>query len=162
MTVRTKPPLTTINEAYEFALTKLSYRDHSQQDLEGKMRMRRCPEEIIDQVVLKLKDYKLLNEENYGKRVYQAWVAKKYYGRGHLRYTLLKKQVDKNVITDIMNWLTVEEEAARAMDFGKVCISKNFVKFDVASQKGRTNLARALANRGFCGCIIKKTLKQLE
>ncbi len=148
--------------AYDFALTKLSYRDHSQQDLEGKLRMRQCPQEIIDQVVIKLKNYKLLNEENYGNRVYQGWLSKKYYGRSHLQLTLLKKQVDKNIIDTIVQKLTAEEEEERAIDFGINCLKKNSAKFDLTSANGRVNLARALATRGFCGYIIKKTLKQLE
>ncbi|MDD4320201.1 MAG: regulatory protein RecX [Acidaminococcaceae bacterium] len=162
MTVRSKPPITTMAMAYDFALTKLSYRDHSQQDLEGKLRMRQCPQEIIDQVVIKLKHYKLLNEENYGNRVYQGWLSKKYYGRSHLQLTLLKKQVDKNIIDIIVHKLTAEEEEERAIDFGRNCLKKNSAKFDLTSEKGRVNLARALATRGFGGYIIKKTLKQLE
>lgn len=162
MTVRTKPPITTVAEAYDCALTKLSYRDHSQQDLEGKLRMRQCSQEIIDQVVLKLKDYNLINEENYGNKVYKAWVAKKYYGRGHLRLTLLKKQVDRALIDTIVNGLTSEEEEARALDFARKCLKKSPAKFALANEKGRGNLVRALANRGFCGDIIKKTSQQLE
>jgi regulatory protein len=162
MPIKPKLPITTVAAAYDFALTKLSYRDHSQQDLEGKLRMRQCPQEVINQVVVKLKDYKLLNEENYGNKVYRSWLAKKYYGRGHLRLTLMKKQVKKELINSILDKLTEEEEAARALDFGSNCLNKNPRKFGPTNEKGKANLARALATRGFSGDLIKKTLKQLE
>lgn len=162
MPTKPKPPITSVAAAYDFALTKLSYRDHSQQDLEWKLRMRQCPQEIIDQVVIKLKDYKLLNEENYANKVYRSWLAKKYYGKGHLYLTLMKKQVKKELISGILDKLTEEEEAARAFDFGGDCLKKNSKKFGLTNEKGAANLARALATRGFSGDLIKKTLKQLE
>jgi regulatory protein len=162
MPIKSKPPLTSLAAAYDFALTKLSYRDHSQQDLEGKLRMRQCPQEIIDQVLIKLKDYKLLDEENYGRKVYKSWLAKKYYGRGHLRLTLMKKQVKRELIDSIVDKLTEEEEEARAIDFGSSCLKKNLRKFGFDTEKGKANLARALATRGFNGDLIKKALKQLE
>ena len=74
----------------------------------------------------------------------------------------MKKQVKRELIDAIVSCLTVEEEEARANDFAKNCSKKNSAKFAPTSEKGRGNLVRALANRGFCGDIIKKTAKQLE
>ena len=154
-------PLLTIEEAYNFALRKISYRDYSQKDLEGKLRERNCPSDIIAQVVEKLKRYKYINEEDYAKGVYRRWLEKSYYGKGHLRIELMKKKVQSDLIPGILDSFSQETEEERALNFATTALRRNKKKYGPENEKARGNMARALATRGFNSDIIQKVLEKV-
>ena len=82
--------LTTSDEVYEYALSLLDRREHGEKELVQKLK-RRCPSsELIRETVAKLKEYDLLNEERYARRVFESWRARKVYGRLHLQAELIK------------------------------------------------------------------------
>lgn len=157
-----KKLLTNYNEAYDFALNKLSYRDYSKQDLERKLKERSCPEEIITAVTQKLEEYSLLDEKRYAEKVYHAWLAKKYYGINHLRLELRKKCVREDYFSYIESLLTENEQVERALNAVRICQKKNPQKYDQSNKEGAMNLARALMTRGFSNSVIRLTLNRLN
>ena len=67
---RAAKQLTNYAQAYDYALVRLSYRDYSEKDLERLLRQHACPQEVISEVLAKLKEYSILNDARYnrGKR----------------------------------------------------------------------------------------------
>jgi SOS response regulatory protein OraA/RecX len=63
-----KKSLTTSNQAYEFALKLLGNRDYSEQELRSRLLRRGATPEFCDQVVVKLKEYHLLDEQRYAQQ----------------------------------------------------------------------------------------------
>ncbi len=64
--------LTTSDEVYEYALSLLDRREHGEKELVQKLK-RRCPSsELIRETMAKLKEYDLLNEERYARRVFES------------------------------------------------------------------------------------------
>ena len=59
---RTAKQLTNYAQAYDYALVRLSYRDYSEKDLERTLRQHSCPQEVIVEVLGKLKQYSLLDD----------------------------------------------------------------------------------------------------
>ena len=77
-------------QVYDCALDLLSYRDYSHKDMLERLQRKGATKSQALEAVAKLEDYGLLNEERYAQRVYEAWLAKRYYGRQHLQLELSK------------------------------------------------------------------------
>ena len=148
-------PLTTSDEVYEYALSLLDRREHGEKELVQKLQ-RRCPSTgLIRETVTKLKEYDLLNEERYAKRVFESWRARKVYGRLHLQAELLKKQVGEAYIPVILSMLSEEEEAQRVKAAYRQIAGRRDKKYDCATDKGVAALARYFAARGFGPSMIR-------
>ena len=148
-------PLTTSNEVYEYALSLLDRREHGEKELVQKLR-RRCPSNgMIREAVAKLKEYDLLNEERYAKRVFESWRARKVYGRLHLQAELLKKQVGESYIPVILSMLSEEEEAQRVKAAYRQIAGRHNKKYDCTTEKGVAALARYFSARGFGPSMIR-------
>ena len=111
---RSSKNLTTEQEAYDYALDILSYRDYSRKDMELKLKRKGADAGIIKSTIQKLLEYGFLDEKRYGQRVFEAWLSKKYYGRCHLRLELQKKNVAERYINDILAQFSEAEEQERA------------------------------------------------
>ena len=151
---KSKKELTNYSEAYSFALDKLTIRDYSQKELEGKLQERSCPSAVIKEVMTKLLDCKFINEEKYAESVYRGWVSKKYYGRLHLKQYLMKKKVREDYQQSILKNFTPAEETERAEAFLKLQLPKLKIKYKTQEEKLRGAVARALASRGFGSDIV--------
>ena len=159
---KSKKVLENYQEAYDYALDRLAVRDYSAQDMEGKLRERGCPSAIIAQVIAKLQEYKFIDEERYGKRVYEYWLSKKFYGRQHLRMTLIKKKVRSDLVAGLVKGLTEEEEAKRAAAYLVSTLPKLKKKYGEDNQKISAAVARGMNSRGFGTGIISFMLEKIR
>ena len=75
---RSSKNLTTEQEAYDYALDILSYRDYSRKDMELKLKRKGADAVIIKSTIQKLLEYGFLDEKRYGQR---AGAAEKKCGR---------------------------------------------------------------------------------
>lgn len=77
------------------------------------------------EAVAKLEDYGLLNEERYANRVYEAWLAKRYYGRQHLQLELTKRGIRPDVVAEIMERFTPDIEEGQAENAAQLFVQRN-------------------------------------
>lgn len=154
--------LSTEQAVYDYALDMLSYRDYSRKDLELKLQRKGAAAELIPAVIDKLLEYGLLDEKRYAQRVFEAWLAKKYYGRAHLRLELQKKNVDARYVAAILAQLTDELEQERADAALQSCCKRNQQKYDPETQAGRAAIGRFLYTRGFAGKYIQKSINNIH
>lgn len=101
-------------QVYDYALNLLTYRDYFASDMESKLLQKGAPAEFVTAAIKKLKEYGFLDERRYALRVYEAWLAKKYYGRRHLLAELQRKHVPEQYFSEILSRFSDEEEAERA------------------------------------------------
>ena len=148
-------PLTTSDEVYEYALSLLDRREHGEKELVQKLQRRCSSASLIRETVAKLKEYDLLNEERYAKRVFESWRSKKVYGRLHLQAELLKKQVGETHIPVILSMLSEEEEAQRVKAAYRQIAGRRDKKYDCTTEKGVAALARYFSARGFGPSMIR-------
>ena len=141
---RSSKNLTTEQEAYDYALDILSYRDYSRKDMELKLKRKGADAVIIKSTIQKLLEYGFLDEKRYGQRVFEAWLSKKYYGRCHLRLELQKKNVAERYINDILAQFSEAEEQ------------------EPATQEGRAAIGRYLYARGFASKYIQKSINNIH
>ena len=147
--------LTTNSEVYEYALNLLDRREYGEKELVQRLQQR-CPDAVlIWETVTKLKEYDLLNEERYARRVFESWRAKKIYGRLHLQAELLKKQVGEAYIPVVLSMLSEEEEIWRVQAAYRQIAGRRNKKYDCATDKGVAALARYFSARGFGPSMIR-------
>ena len=159
---RSSKNLTTEQEAYDYALDILSYRDYSRKDMELKLKRKGADAGIIKSTIQKLLEYGFLDEKRYSQRVFEAWLSKKYYGRSHLRLELQKKNVAERYINDILAQLSEAEEQERAEKALQSCLKRNPKKYDPATQEGRAAIGRFLYARGFASKYIQKSINNIH
>ena len=147
--------LTTNSEVYEYALNLLDRREYGEKELVQRLQQR-CPDAgLIRETVAKLKEYDLLNEERYARRVFESWRAKKIYGRLHLQAELLKKQVGEAYIPVVLSMLSEEEEIWRVQAAYRQIAGRRNKKYDCTTDKGVAALARYFSARGFGPSMIR-------
>lgn len=151
---KSKKELVSYSEAFNYALDKLSYRDYSQEELEGKLQECSFPLAIIGEVIAKLKDCAYLDEERYARGIYRIWLGKKYYGRLHLRQYLQKKYVTKQLQKELVESFSKQEEILRGQAFMQQQWPKLVRKYPEDMLKRKAAAARSLASRGFGGDLI--------
>ena len=147
--------LTTSDEVYEYALSLLDRREHGEKELVQKLKRRCSSSELIRETVAKLKEYDLLNEERYARRVFESWRARKVYGRLHLQAELIKKQVSEAYIPVILSMLSEEEESWRVQAAYRQIAARRDKKYDCTTEKGMAALARYFSARGFGPSMIR-------
>lgn len=159
---RTAKQLTNYAQAYDYALVRLSYRDYSEKDLERLLRQHACPQEVMSEVLGKLKEYSLLDDAKYADKVYSAWLSKKYYGINHLRLELKKKNISDELASKITSSFSEDMELERAVNTARSLQKKNNKKYGLDKADLLARTARALMTRGFNGNIIRKALNRLD
>ncbi|CAK7041511.1 regulatory protein RecX [uncultured Phascolarctobacterium sp.] len=159
---RSSKSLTTEQEAYDYALDMLSYRDYSRKDMELKLKRKGAEAEIIKNTVQKLVEYGFLDERRYAQRVFEAWLSKKYYGRSHLRLELQKKNVADRYVNGIIAQLSDTMEEERAENALRSCLKRNPKKYNAETQEGRAAISRFLYTRGFSSKYIQKSINNIH
>lgn len=167
---RPKLQLETEQQTYNYALNLLSYRDHSQKEMRQKLSRKGASLEQIQNSIEKLTDYGIMDEERFAQRVYEAWLAKRCYGKQHLIAELKKKGVPQEYVNNILEQFTPELEAERAeiaaQQFCKVNQKKIALGLNSNDPKEKQKLyaaaGRYLAARGFGGSYMEVLLDYMK
>lgn len=167
---RKAKPLETAAETYDCALNLMSFRDHSHKELSQKLTRRGAKKEQVEESLEKLEEYGILNDERYAQRVYEAWLAKRVYGRQHLQAELSKRGVPQVYYAQILEQLTEAMEAQRAElaaeQFCKLNRKKIAQAMASSEPKDKQRLyaaaGRYLAARGFGGGYMELVLEKLK
>lgn len=167
---RKAKPLETATETYDCALNLMSFRDHSHKELSQKLTRRGANKEQVEESLEKLTEYGILDDERYAQRVYEAWLAKRVYGRQHLQAELSKRGVPQQYCAPILEQFTDALEAERAElaaeQFCKLNRRKIVLGMASSDPKDRQKLyaaaGRYLATRGFGGGYMELVLEKLK
>lgn len=159
MRSKTKEPLATYKDAYNFALDKLALRDHSSLELRTKLGDRQCPEDIQDQVIQKLRERHFLDDERCAEQVLEAWRRKSVYGRQYLRLMLQKREIPSQFASLMLEQIEDSEETERAWNLVRKERDRLHRKYPEDDRKGKAALARMLASRGFTTGAIASALE---
>ena len=165
-----KLQLETEQQTYDYALNLLSYRDHSQKELRQKLTRKGASLEQAQSSIDKLTDYGIMDEERYAQRVYEAWLAKRVYGRQHLVAELQKKGVPSACAQLVLEQFPDAMEAERAeLSAQQFCkLNRKKIAQGLASgdpkekQKLYAAAGRYLAARGFGGGYMELMLSYMR
>lgn len=150
-------------QVYDYALSLLSYRDYCAADMENKLLQKGAPAEYAAAAVRKLTEYGLIDEKRYAVRVYEAWLAKKYYGRRHLLAEMQRKHVPEQYMAEILDSFSEQEEAERAQAACELFMQRNAKKIQQPIDKKIYAAAvRFLGVRGFSTRYVHFILGKLH
>lgn len=143
------------NKAYSI----LNRAMQSEKQLRYKLFKREFSEETIDRVISKLKEYKMINDNEMAKSIVQDKKKFKKYGRKRIQQDLYKKKIDKDLIDNALeDELDSEEEYENALYLAKKKLKK--IK-DTDKRKVYQKLGRHLAYKGFEYDIVSKVIREV-
>lgn len=156
---------TSAQQAYDCALNLLSYRDYSDKKMLERLQQKGADEQQAQASVDKLKHYGLLDEQRYAQRIYEAWLAKKAYGRQHLQAELAKRGVRAEYITEILAQFTPELEQQQAENAAALFLQRNrkrLAEAEPGDKKIYGAAGRFMAARGFSARYMHVLLAKLH
>ncbi|MBI2607282.1 MAG: regulatory protein RecX [Candidatus Doudnabacteria bacterium] len=135
-------------KAYEKAVKLLEIRLHTEFELSQKLKLRGFEPEITEQVLGKLSEQGLINDQQFAEVYLDNLIKYKTFGYFMLLKKLLERGIEKSMTENMLNeLLSLEQEKALAQKF----INKK-------SPTDREKLARSLNSRGFRSEVIKNIL----
>ncbi len=145
---------------YNKALRFLSYRPRSEEEIRKNLLKKKSPQEIIEKIISKLKEYKFINDEEFVKWWIEQRTNFKPRSLRLIKMELKQKGIDKELIDETIDHLpsTIDDlESAKKLIERRLQRYKNLPR-DEKFQK----IARYLASKGFNYDIIKEVFKDLN
>lgn len=163
--MQTKPKgaqLDNEEQVYAYAMSLLNYRDYSGKDMLLKLLGKGAEEQAAHEAIARLKANGFISESRYAQQVYRSWLAKKVYGRLHLSMELRRKNVSDDLIPEVLQNFTEEQEMANALCAARQFIQRNNKKIKNNDEKLTGAAVRFMSNRGFTGKYIQVLLELIH
>lgn len=128
--------------AKERCLYLLKSRDRTEQEIRRKLKEGFYPEAAIDYAVAFLKEYKFVDDENYGRNYIRVYGSRK--SRKQLEFELRDKGLGREEIRRLLDEQPVDEREQILRHLRKKKYEKG-----VTPPKERARIAAALARKGF-------------
>lgn len=144
-------------KAWNYALTLLTRRAHTEAEISERLARRRAPPAVIDDVLSRLRRYQLVDDEAFAESFVRSHSPRK--GSLALRRDLLRKGVPEEITEESLVEL---DEVIQAETAGTL-LDRNAWRF--RGPDGRRNRARAfafLARRGFPVPVVLDALDHCE
>lgn len=144
-----------LEEARDKALRFLEVRPRSEQELRRQLIKKKYPEEIINQVIARLGDVKLVDDRDFAKFWVENREGFKPRSKRALQYELRQKGVSSQEITRAVKKVDERESAYRAAH------SKALRFRELDAKSFREKLSGFLARRGFDYAVTRETVNRL-
>jgi regulatory protein len=141
-----------------YALYLLRQKDRSVADIEKRMARKGFNQEEIVDVVKKLKDKKLLDDERFVDNYIRAKQEFCLTGKYKLKMKLLQNGVDKELIEEKLSNIISDDELNRATELAQNWLIKKQL---IPQEKKYEKLGRFLIGKGYEIDIVKKVLGEI-
>ena len=143
-------------KAKKTAMNMLAMRDHSREELRKKLLKRDLMPEAVDELIVKLENSRLLNDEEFAHRFVRAQRENRKLYRAVLKRELSKKGISAELAADAVAEVDGEEELAREVAAKKAASTR---RLDYAVRERR--ILGMLARRGFPSAICIKVTREV-
>ena len=133
----------------------LARRPHSKGEIERKLENAHYDDEVIGLVLYKLEKEKLLDDLDFARQWVESRMHK--YGAGRIRQELRMKDIDPEMIDEVLEAATEDEQLQHAVDFARKKLKTIRVSDD--RQKVFRNTVAALVRRGFSWETARKAFE---
>ena len=106
----------TENRAFNYALFLLSKKDYTCAEIRDKLHGKGYESSVCDKVVKVLKKDNYLNDERYCEKYISDKMKHTKYGENRIKYNLIKKGVDKDIISQKILLVDQGEEYEKALE----------------------------------------------
>lgn len=142
--------------AYARAIRFIQYRPRSVKEVVTKLKTLHFSENIIEKVVIRLKEDLLLNDETFARDWAEAKALSQLYGRNKVRRDLILKGINGKTVDLILNEVYNTEHE---LDIAVRWLSKKYAhRHETEDEK----LIQALVRHGFDYSISKKALSRFR
>lgn len=146
-----------LQKAKNYALKLLTYRQRSEQEIKDRLTQKGYELTIVEQIVDFLKDYKLINDQEFVKQyIYSKITGPKPMGPNRIKYELIQLGIDKNTIEESLGAIDHQSE----LELAKKLVEKTINKSTTTPKLHK--LVGLLQRRGFSYTIIKEVLDNFE
>lgn len=138
-----------VEHGYGYALFLLELRFRSEQEMQEKMKTRGYKEQVIADVISRLKKEKLIDDERLAESLIHSFTEYRYYGYLMVKKKLIEKLLPKQIIEGALSeWYEVAEETKVAKTFVKKQYGElsELKKLPYADKQ---KIFRRLAGKGF-------------
>ena len=154
---------------YNSALKFLSYRPRSEKEVRDRLRIKNHESGIkdlnllIDQVILKLKKYKFIDDTEFAKKWIENRTRFKPRGLRLIKLELKKKGISDEIIQTIIHnsEFIIQNDLEQAKKLVEKKIERFRNKFGMTREKTYQKLGRYLASKGFDWDTIKKSIDEV-
>ncbi len=147
----------TARKAMESALRLIGYRDRSEAEIRRRLSGNDFAEDVVDEVVVRLTNMGLLNDQTFSRNWVKSRTAAKPMGRRRLAWELQSKGVSADAIEQALDGLNEQTEEELALDLAR----NRATKSDVRDPKFRDKTASFLMRRGFNWNTIARVLDEI-
>jgi regulatory protein len=144
-----------VEAAYQRALNYLSYRSRSEHEIQQNLKKHSVPEEIIPEVLSRLRENKLVNDRDFAKQWVENRVRFHPRGKRALTSELIKKGISNHIIEEILQDIN---EPELALKFAKRKITK---MKDLERQEFQKKMFGYLSRRGFGYGLSREVTDQI-
>ena len=136
-----------------------AYQERCVKDISDKLRTFDIPEEEKTKILDYLLDNRFVNDERYAKAFVRGKVNQSGWGVNKIRFHLIQKGVDKDIIDEALGQTDEEVYRRRLIEILKT--KAKTVKADSDFEKKRKLAAYAI-QKGFEGSLVWEVLKGLD
>lgn len=144
-----------VEHGYNYALFLLNISMRTEGEIREKMTKRGYFPEIIDEVILRLKNDRYVNDENYAEMFIENSKRFKYYGQFVIFQRMLLKKIPKDLAKEkLAEFLTPEDER----EIAKRYVEKEFgvlKEVKKLTYEEKQKVMRRLLSRGFTMNLAK-------
>lgn len=146
----------TYQKAKNKALKLLHFASRTEKEMRERLKKDEYPDEIIDRVILFLKEYNFINDQELAKLMVRSRSKGKKYGQNRIKQDLYRKGMDLELIENTIHQeLDQETEYANALSLAQKKVKT--IK-DTDKRKIYEKLGRYLMYRGYDYDIIRKVI----
>lgn len=138
------------DKAYRF----LGYKSRTEKELKEKLMQELYPEEIIERIIELFKRYNYINDETYAKGHINNRIKFKPMSKKMMRYELIKKGVDNEIIDNTLEKCTINEINMAVELLHKKLKNKKYI-----DRKEKERAYNYLLRRGFDYNTVNKAFK---
>jgi regulatory protein len=136
----------------------LSRRDHSQWELQEKLKKKGVSYPEIQETIVWLKAKKYLNDATFARNYIERTIRTHTVGKRYLAYKLKAKRVPSDIINTVLKEIVSEEIETELMKKAAQAWKKSHPKFAGDSMR----LGRFLLSRGFSSYLVQKQAQLTE
>lgn len=145
-------------KALDYAFRLLKVRFRSSQELQNKLRDKKYPKDLIDKVLTRLKELKLIDDEAFSL----LWARSRinnFYGRRRISFELKQKGIPLDLINNALEELTSDY---KEIDVINSLIQQRLKRFkNLGPIKAKRRLYSFLKLKGFSEPLINEALSNL-
>lgn len=143
-------------KAKKTAMNMLAMRDHSSGELREKLLKRDFLPAAVDELIVKLENSRLLNDEEFAHRYVRAHRERRKLSRSVLKRELSKKGIAPELISEAVDTVDGEEDLAREVAEKKAASTR---RLDYHVRERR--ILGMLARRGFSSAICIRVTREV-